>query len=823
MAQPSDLPKKNLQAANQASVDASLEGAALPDIQNEPSPDDDAAAFEQLDQSEEAPAVDEAIGGPAEEDIKAFEAAYDQDDSELREALDLDESFDLDDPQAMLEEKKKNLPMKDEIYARIAGAIASSPEQRVSMTQRSLGDKFNVKSVGDKVKIQLKGSKKWIDIDNEGFDGGLREVVSDVFADNAEVFTEIAAGIPAEAASIGAGMVAGTVMGGFPVGTAIGGLVGHFAIGAPAAATASQKARELALKAYGESYEGDAGDAILLGTAGNMFGLGAGALISKGAKEGAKFIKSRLEASPKKFLENLAEIRQSFEQFVDVTLRRESGALKGFTKAQDETAEKLLGEKAVENLSKEEAGERFIGAVAKEDARLKDSLELLRDDVISRTGDKRFPADRFADGLKDYLGRLGATPQEIALISSGAGSQAGASAGTLMKKMRRELMNRAERASAGGDGDAAATAVGKIFDEFEYINQKGGLTAQEMLDKAQDWKKPSGISQRTKQPVKFPNVFNKQSASVQQGLSADELDLFTDVYGQGSLKASLIQKSKNEFADKIDGIREFQDIFKKRKNAERFTEAVITNGRPDLIYAMKEIVGENSDEFQIMKNEWLKGLYDKAIDPKTGIVKTEVFQKSLDDLGEASTKALLSQKELQTLQFLNKRAQKMPMLKDGTAGADQASRDLIAVAAGYKNPAAIARIIWNVTRSNADVAKTLAEGGLLKIAVQMKKPEVRGNLFEAYHLFKSMVDSSYERAGVKLPDGNHVKMLVPIEDELDVLRRFNKNIPSNATLRKQEAAVGDLPQKRVKVPMKAIAAGSAISESFEGEPQAKEN
>lgn len=801
MAQPSDLPNRNIKASKeQAVIEGQAEGA------QEVTSFDAEIAAEEVAQSSGDDEIDSLVNGalsvqrdgaPEDQELSVEELI----DSASDELVKDEEKFELenDDYQSPLDQVERPLSAAEEFRVRAAGAMSTSPEQKKRLLQKAfsaLGKDFEVVEKGGKLKFRKKGSRKFFDVDPEGADN-FREVLADIFADNAEVLLEATAGIGTEIASVKAGTLAGAAIGSGagPIGSlvvaATGGLAGLVA-GFPLATKASQVAREQALAAFDETFEGD--ENFLLNTGLNAVSFGAGSLLAKSGKAIAGSMREFLKSSPKATLKSAAEVRQSFEQFktsVFKNLPPESG-------------------------SKREIGEQVGNAIDEAGTDLGNRLGLIRSEFQLKAGTGPLPSENYLKAITDELQDAGVSGQEMAMIAS-----AGNKPSKEILELRSDILKRVEEGSHLGDGDQGAAFVDKLFDELEIVNRKGGLDAQTLLNKAQEWKKPAGFSRKTKTSVPITKAKGR-ARKIQQSLAKDELTNYEQVFAGDPIRASFLKNAKEEFGAKIGAIDEFKKIFQNKKTGETFINTIFRGEkRAANIRDLKRILGAESDEFAMIQSEFVDTIYNKAIDTGTGIVKPGAIAKEIKAIGEDAMNEILSPKQVQALQFINKKAGLIPGLQPKVNKADAAlAIDMgQVVASNFTNSNAKVRVLWNLTRSNANVAEFLADDGLLKIATRSKNPIFRSEMFQFIEGFRATLRGA-NRKLLSRPKSPSKDQRVMLEELFQDVAKGTKAAPTKSTkkaLTDVSEAIGELDIPRSKIPVKSIGVGSSIGAKVKGE------
>lgn len=802
MAQPSDLPSKDLKAPKQSEADQALEEFSEVDIGQAQAIRDESNGSELISQA------DQIVGNGSNEGLEPLGASSGNFEDLTEEQLIDSAAQDLIDFESEAQgrnsefETSKDLVEKEkalesarssEFFSRVAVAMGEKPEQKKRLLERMLGEKFDVSVRNDQLFFKKKDAKKWFPLDNEGFRGGFSEFLKDTFADNAEVFLEATAAIAAEVGAIKSGAslggLAGGALGGLPgaaLGAAAGGTAG-FIGSIPASAAAGEAARTAALIALGEPFEdADQFHRFKQDTAINALALGLGTAVKKAGKAGIDFWKNMKSTSPQEALKEAARVRQSLEEIYTAT----------------------VGSDAVAPTVKEiESGVR--SALSRANDSISGKLSAARDEFMILSGAQRYPTEKYVTKIDEVLEkRFGVSQAELSMISAG---------GKMGSETRADVIKRLVDNDVLGDGEAGAAFASKLLDEKQLIDQSGGLGAKELFDKLSFWKKPSGISPRTKEPVRIPGEANQIASDIRSSLVEDKLGAYKTAFANDTGKLALITKAERDYADKIGLHRDLKDVFRTKEGTENIVNALIEGkGRVkgEGLVKLQELLGAGSQEFQDVRTAWFNQMYDKAIDPKFGIVKADVIEKELARLSAEASSALMTERQKQSLKFIAKKARAIQLASPATSTRDaQLVKNAAAVMfTNYSNPGIIAKTLWTLTSSNADVAKYLNREGLLEVITE--NPSIRKKLgskaWAVMESFGALMDAARPRS-VSIPGKGATEIL-----EISEQAARQKAPISGKTIEKTFDRTGQRASREIPIPAKSLAAGEAIQEKLEG-------
>lgn len=612
-------------------------------------------------------------------------------DAALKEAL----NEQTQGPEMATSEDERPLEFGQEFKARAKMGLGRNPQEQASLLTKALGKDFEVKVNNNKVVFKKKGSRKYFPIDQEGFSSGLRELAMDIGPDISGEVLEAGLSIGTEAAG---GLMAGPAgaLAGIPVGAAL-----------------SIKARDAAIR----DFEGDVSTefapefALTVGL--NAATLGLGSLLKGVARKGLKPLREILEESPKNRINALAEVRQSFEELASSTGAR--------------------------NLTAVDRGKEVYDAITKTHDNLNAKMNLLSDEVYAKAGDQKFPVEALIKNMDEVLKReTGITAEQIPTYYNA--------------KNRNQLINRLRESKTLGS-DQGADFIDMMIKQRAFIEKSGGLTPKQMDNYYRFWREPSLLTPgKEKLPV-HGDVEAAISRRMLGGLAQDRLGTVTKLFADDPSKAAYLNSIRSDYGKNIEAITDFKKIFRTKLSTERFTDALVQPKSSEQIKTLKNLLGTDSDEFNYIKAQWLDNMMTKSIDNSTGIVKGKVLLDQLKHYGDDTVAELLSPRERATLKEIAHRAEAIPfadMLSE--QGKKSLVQDVAAISAGYSHPAVISRLVWYLTRGNADAAQYLARDGLLKVALNTKDPLKKTKLIQVIQGFEKLLDSTdlYKKGGKAL-------------------------------------------------------------------------
>lgn len=572
----------------------------------------------------------------------------------------------------------------EELKARITAGLGRNPEEEKSLLAKALGPGFEVEFKGKELYFRKKGSKQSFPLDRAAFTGGMRELVMDLVGDTSGMALETGVGVGVTAA-----------------GAAVGGPAGAAAAVIPASAL-QVAARDAAIRALGGEASANIPQELALNTGLNAASLGLGAILKGVGKATLGALRETLEKAPMKRVEQLAKIR--FE------------------------TENLASEIGRKQLTSAESGEVIHDAIQGLNKSLDDKVSLVKRDIVSRAGEAPYAANRYAAKLGQILENIGVSKEEQAQLRD--------------PKIRSELVQRLRDSKALG-GDTGAEFADEVIEQKLRLEKKGGLQAQEMFNLLDYWKQPAGYKQGAK--VEYPSAVQALSRQVRTELAQDRNDMTLKLFANDPDKGAFITNAMKDYAGKIDTIKQFRDLFRtSRKNSERFMSSIVKPKNSGQIRELKGLLGEDSTEWGLVKAEWMDNVLKKSIEAQTGVVKGNAVQTELARYGDDVVDEMLKPDQRKALEFLAKRAEKIAYLDIlGDKQAEQFLKDTAAVAiAKYKQPSIIVRTLWQLTRSNAEAAKYLADDGLMQLAMTMKDPVEQRSLIKVIDSFQKLMAST---------------------------------------------------------------------------------
>lgn len=606
-----------------------------------------------------------------------------------------------------------------EFKARAIQHIGSSKEDQLKLLQKALGSNFDVRlKDNEEIVFRKKGSSKFFPIDATGFSGGLREVVGDIIDFSGDVLEQGAASIGA-VTSVATGGATGLALGGAG-GAAVGGTLGVAAAPAVGALTGVAARRAAIEHMIGSTSEGFM-DELKLATAFNYAALGLGAIVKSAAKRSLETLKDSLELSPISRVKQLAEVRQNFGKLAD-----EFGE-KTFTKGQ--------------------AGQQAYDAIEAYGNKLDKKVRLVRDDLKTKLGDTVQPVERYVKELENVLNDLGVSQDQLLTLKSSGGK-----AKSLSKLVKGEsnpaaeeyakiLANAKEKSAAGSD--TGHLFIKKIMDEYINVNKDGGYGALTLFDKLDLWKLNAAYVDKGAK-VDYPKATQALSRRIRQALAEDRNEIITNAFGDSKEKASIALGAIDEFAKNIDDVKRFKKLFMSGKNPEKFTDALVQPGNSKQLQKLKNILGEESNEFGQIQAEYIDKVFNKALNARTGVIDGDKILKTMQATGDDMLNVLMSKDQQLTLQLIAKRSQQIAyedILNNPQAKEKLKDAAAVAISRGRTIGPAV-RLLWSLTRANADAAKYLSDEGLIEVAVNIKDPFQRTKAVKVIEFFQHMLNAT---------------------------------------------------------------------------------
>jgi hypothetical protein len=613
------------------------------------------------------------------------------------------------------EDDERPIGVWDEMKARGISSLGTNPGQTAFLLQKTLGKDFEITLRGHNILFKKKGSKKWHPVDREGFEGGVREILGDV-ADLAGMGTSIAGNVAGKAAGGLLGSAAG------PAGTIAGALAGG--------GMGETALREAAMRAFDEaSGKDEIAKELVWNTGIDAATLGMGFLIKPFVKKGVEVFKEVVEDTPMRRVEQHAAIRQSFEEIVhDVGGKT--------TKTGGEIGESVRG--AIDHLE-ENLLEQVKGA--------KSYLQV-------KYAGKKVPAANYLGEIKKQLSDLGIDETLLSKMN-------------VDKGIKNEVLRSLAESRVYGNPKEGMKHIELLLKDYNNMITRAevdkavgpGLGIQELFNNRQFWRgrgdfvhgQSGAATERTEQLARDLRRALTQDAAV---LSENAL---RNTPQEGSFK-----KAMKEYSDKIDTIEEFKTLMNRKKSVELITDAMFETDGSNRIKDLKFLLGEKSPQYEMVKQHWMNKIYDKAIDPKTGVIQGQKLEAELKAYGKNVVNEILTPREQLAMRFVAKQAEKISYLDilSGSQAVQTVKDAAQTVALGGKNPGPLVRMFWNLTNSNAKAAKYLADEGLLKIAKDVKDPLIGDNVLKAASYFKQILDAS----DVVVKDGREVLKIREFDD-----------------------------------------------------------
>jgi hypothetical protein len=560
------------------------------------------------------------------------------------------------------------------------------------------------------------------------FDPDAFEPLMDVFLDHSGAFLETGAAIATEGALAPVGEAAAGVMGAVRAGGA--------AVSAAAAGTAARAGTEAVVDQFSAEKQFD-WDSTKKDLAWSM-GINVATL---GVVKGAKFSGSKVADAVRSFAETpsaevrvkqLADIRTGFDKLVS-----DMGGNRTQTSA--EVGRRIFG--AVDDL-----GNRLSDTVMMMDSSLK---QLARDkqitsvgvdntmaklrDVLRRNGvqfDKDgygYLASQSDDAIGQLASRIDSSPAN--LVSSKPSSAAREQAAGALTAREGKAFN-SEQGKAGRD-----RLVSDYNNMLNASKTDGGIPLEALLSNVRGYQEAGDFAARMSAPDAEISAYRE----LQHAAGSDRHDAISQIVNtetnpfsgakevmSGASEKQIYQRAYQQYAQKMDDVMEFRNIFSQRKSAEAFTSALTENMNSARIDKLKGLLGEGSPEFQVFKSEYLNKTVQNAVEPTTGIFQPAVFARQFKQIGKDSVNSMFGAEEQKAILQTVRAAERIKTSDLVTREDSDAIKQFILLGAGDTFKSTKLNILWNlVGRTSKRAADYLRDDLYLEAAKAAPTDEVR--------------------------------------------------------------------------------------------------
>lgn len=478
--------------------------------------------------------------------------------------------------------------------------MTRSLNERVDYLDRKFG-KENVK-VDDAGRVYFRRNDKqpFIPVDKEstGLFGGLTiQDIADILPDVAETAVQGMIG----SSSTAAGAALGGMVGG-PPGALVGGGIGMMAgiAGAPALTT---KYKESLLKDLGVKLDpgvtflsqwmpqamwgaGGVGAGALLGKAVE----GVGGLLSKIGESGSSL--ARIAAIKQNIKDTLAGLGYSGSSSADVakSIMGKEGRL---TKIVDQAGEKL-------GVMKEEAQKALNHAPVSLDETLTEMKN-----ILSRNGIKFKP-----DGSAMIPGEsFDLSPTQ-------------------------KIVQEANRDYFGmPNGSRVAEDMSNRFNNMLRSQRNGGVPFDELQDSLESFG-----AMATFEGIPSNARLNEAITGIRKGMTKDRNNYMVIAAANPQPGTSItseemqrlrehVQNVFDDYSKKKSTLDTFQNRYNQMLSDEKFNKALISSYDPSDLQGLKDILGENSQEWKNLVSDYFNSAMEKSTNPRTGVLEPDKMLK----------------------------------------------------------------------------------------------------------------------------------------------------------------------------------------------------
>lgn len=574
------------------------------------------------------------------------------------------------------------------LYDRFKYGLGQTPEARLNAVQQRYG-KGGARLNGDLVEV--KNSKgEWVNFDESEF------TVADFFDLSGDIIegvvsTAIEAGVfAATAPTTGPGALAWTAASAVPagmVGSAVRGEVAEaFGVNDPD------------MSKFDEAYK-----AGLY----NLAGVGLGAVVGKTlsiAKN--KLFPAIMNAIPERRLENVAQIQ----------------------KAVDEIGKKL----GFSDIQREEAGQTIFNAVDKAKDRMGKQVGLLKEEAreVAGEGMKFAPRDFLqgvADTFRDRNVRIDADTMRATI---GRNTTAG-----IRDPRGLEVLQ---------------VAVDEYNDILDKYIRKGGLTIDEMFDISDRWGGMIDAFNAERRPgaAKLLNDLYQRMANDKNETIAKVLSTSRGTTYEAARRE--VDQAMRAYATNIDEIRDLTKVWKSSKeNGEIFMDSLVKKGNNTRLESLKRILGEDSDDWKLLKSTFVNDKIERAVDPAFGYLNFDKFFNSISDqtLGKEVRKQFISDADYLRFNYFAKEYKKAGIKAITNPSAGNIINDLLISFMANAPAYGVAKTAWHLMRGSVDVAEKFYNDGFLRLAEKAETRELKRKALEAKAHYAKFLFNSVKKDG----------------------------------------------------------------------------
>lgn len=632
------------------------------------------------------------------------------------------------------------------VLARLRAGLGRSTAEKASLFEATFG-KGNVKVRADKIYFRRPGEKRFQSVEPESL-GFWTDLISDL-ADNSGSVVEGATAAGVE----GLGALTGSAAG--PAGAGLG-----LAAGAMVGGAAGADARRLAVAAAGGQIDPAVNQTQeqTIGAAANLAGLGAGALLHKVGDFAVKGLNRVLNEPALPRIHMLSRISAALDN--------------------------MASEYRVAGQDKSAVGSSVRTAAQKERDILNNQVVMMRESVIEKAKDQKFPVTNTLSLLKKTLQEKGATFNESgnALLSGklpdtefsysvptqrtssivDASGDPFVTSGTSTKTMTipGQPVREPLKPFGAAGGSPLMEQMASDYNRLLKEQAKGGVSAQELFDLTGFYQDKSSFDKD------FGTKVTSQWKQLQHA-SADDRNMAAGLVLRGSPEEGAFTRAYQEFTDRTDALRQFEKVITKaEKNGGigAIADAVINKEKPEKIARFKALFGdgENFDSitgpvWSKVKGEWLNGLIQKNTSASSGIFDGAGMLAELKSYGKETLNQVLSGEEQAALKRLSLKASSIKT--SDLAKPEEFARDLLGLPFFNRMMASTkASILWKLTKRDARAAEYLLDEGFMD-AARASTPDYRAVMLDTMQQYRNFYNAALRR---KTATGREMLVDIPV-------------------------------------------------------------
>lgn len=616
-------------------------------------------------------------------------------------------------------------------WTRFKAGLARTDEGAMNVWAERYGAE-NVKKQKGAVWFRRNADEKFRKVDPEAF-----EFIGDTLLDGSGPIVEglVSAMTEVGGLALAAGGAAATEVG--TGGAATPGLIAAApatvaGITAAAGATGAA-ARKGVMSLFGVEDEASTVNEMLWGAGLNAATLGLG----QGLKAGGKAVVSKfgdvMSMLPKQRIQQLATIRNQFDDFSKEILGTEAKGMKAAGKGLGDAIERaqrsldepveLVYEKAAEFA--EQKGIKYV-PVDNLVAQLKNTL----DENFIKFDDQGFAQLKPGKFTKP-------NSEEASVAFDMFGSQAAEEMGRgATEQMAEKVLTQKAFGSYGGE-----KALMKLAEDYNVLlaSQKahGGIPLEKLYDNIKTFRNEVDLFKNVPKTTEEELVYTR----LQNAAASDRNSAFETLFkGTNTEEEKLWTTYFKNYSDKIDKIMGFKKILNQKESAEQFAKALVQPDNSARIAKLKSVVGEGSKEWNSFRGEWIDSFIQSHIDPNSGVLLTADMNTSLKGLGKEVVNELLSKEEQGVMNKIIAKGNKIAFTDLLTTSTKASIQDLLPLTMIPQYAPSRFKGLWNLIAGRKDAADYLLDEGFLKAAREATTKKQRSALLEQRAFFQKMVD-----------------------------------------------------------------------------------